>query len=104
MVAGNVFFYLYFFSGAIGNFGKIHFQPYAQVGAAGALPAAATTTAAKHTAKHVVAENIAEVLEYIFHAHTAGTLSAKTIVANTRMAEAVILCAFIGVAQHIICL
>ena len=107
MLAAYVLLYFYFLVGSVGYFVEVHLQLYAQVRPARALPAAtAAALAAEHIAKHIVAENVAEILEDVFHAHTAGTALAVSaaLAAHACMTKTIVLSAFVGVAQRIICL
>ena len=109
MRACHVFADFDFFLGAGGYFGQCQFDFHPQVAAFAHTPSATRTAAAKEIAEtaaakaKMAAENVAEMLEYVIHVHTAG--SAKSAVAaHACMPELVVTCALVGVAQHLVCL
>src|ERR1044071_9240653 len=97
---GNVFLYLYLFGYTLGYFFVSKFDLDAEVAAANATHAltASSATATKEATKDIVAKNITELAENIFHVRGAATIATATAL-YTGMTKAIVLSPLIGIAQ-----
>src|ERR1043165_7240274 len=101
-IAGNVLLYLDFLAGTGRYVCVIHLQLYEKIGTARANTTARTATSpTKEGAEHIVAEYIAEILEDVFHAHAATTVTTTGRTAHTCMTEAIIAGFLISIAEDV---
>ena len=106
-ITTNVFFDLDVLGNSLGYFFVIELDLYAKIATPdsfGPAIAATTAAAAEEAAKYVVAKDVSELAEDVIHVHitAAAESAAAAIAGDASMSVAVVLAAFVCVAEHFV--